>query len=220
LRYGARRKDVMVRKALQFEPDLLVYHVNVTTEYEDEREWERRERYASWHPGQWPDKLPLVGRIALSMIEKIYWRWLHPDIRAAFEAKGAEAGEAIRSKSDLEHWMPRMLATFEKTLETVQQAGVPLLVLTRANLDAEGKEMTDLGLDDEMKRLAARRPFAWLSTRAIFAGANPGAFFWDGSHWTPQGHDRAADALLPQALALLAAKAGAPAAKDCPAARR
>ncbi len=195
--YGSRRKDVVLSKALEFAPDLVIYHANVTTEYEDAREWERREKHASWHPSQWPQKLPLLGRISMSMTEKIYWRWLDPAVRAGFDREGADLEEALRSKSDVEHWGPVMLENFAVTRERLRAAKVPLVVITRADLVDDGPEMTDHGLEAEIGELAKREGFRWIATRDVARKGDPKSFFADGSHWTPAGHQRMADALVP-----------------------
>jgi len=195
--YGSRRKDVVVAKALQFAPDLVIYHANVTTEYEDAREWERRERHASWHPSQWPEKLPLLGRISMSMTEKVYWRWLDPAVRAGFDREGTDLDEALRSKSDVEHWRPIMLENFAGTRARLRAAKVPLIVITRADLIDDGPEMTDHGLEEAIGALAKNEGFRWIATRQVARQGDPRAFFADGSHWNPIGHERMAQALLP-----------------------
>jgi hypothetical protein len=195
--YGSRRKDVVLSKALEFAPDLVIYHANVTTEYEDAREWERREKHASWHPSQWPQKLPLLGRISMSMTEKVYWRWLDPAVRAGFDREGADLDEALRSKSDVEHWRPLMLENFAVTRERLRTAKVPLIVVVRGDLPVDGGDMTDFGLEEEIGAIARREGFVWVATRDVARKGDPKSFFADGSHWTPAGHERMAQALLP-----------------------
>ena len=201
--YGSQRKHIMVEKALSYRPDLVVYQANVTTEYEDSREWERKERHASWHPGLWPEKLPLIGRISLSMNEQVFWKWLDKEIRAGADPNGADLEQAMRSKSDLEHWMPLMVENFRHTVALLKGAGVPLLVLARASLVDDTAEMADLGLEAEIGPLAAREGFAWLSTRQIFSQGDARRYFFDGTHWTDAGHELIGKALLRESLRLL-----------------
>ena len=193
----------MVRKALGYRPDLVIYQANVSTEFEDSREWERKERHASWHPSLWPEKLPLIGRISLSMNEQVFWKWLDKDIRAGADPNGADLEQAMRAKSDLEHWMPVMLENFRHTVALLKGAGVPLLVLARASLVDDTAEMTDLGLEAEIGPLAAGEGFAWLSTRQIFSQGDARQYFFDGTHWTDAGHELISKALVLESLKAL-----------------
>ncbi|HEY9074880.1 MAG TPA: hypothetical protein VIN67_12185, partial [Desulfobaccales bacterium] len=51
--YGARRCQVVLKKALEFEPSLIIIHVNDTNKYEDEQEWQRSQEFKGWHPSHW-----------------------------------------------------------------------------------------------------------------------------------------------------------------------
>ena len=207
--YGSQRKHLMVQKALEYRPDLVVYQANVTTEYEDTREFERKERHASWHPSFWPEKLPLIGRISLSKNEQVFWKWLDREVRAGLDPAGADLEQALRSKSDIEYWMPLMLPHFEKTTRLLADAKVPLLVLARASLVDDSADMTDFGLEAEIGSRARRDGFAWLSTRKIFSQGDARKYFFDGTHWTHAGHELVGAALLQQSLALLGKRCGA-----------
>ena len=201
--YGSRRKHIMVKKALGYRPDLVIYHANTTTEYEDSREWERKQRAASWHPGAWPDRLPLIGRIAMSMNEQVFWKWLSREVRAGLDPNGADLEQAIRSKSDTEYWMPRMLENFRETLALTGRAGVPLLVISRATLVDGGPGMTDYGVEAELAKLASGGAFRWIANRDVFAKGDAREYFFDGTHWSDAGHELMSAALLEQSLAIL-----------------
>jgi len=201
--YGSRRKHIMVKKALGYRPDLVIYHANTTTEYEDSREWERKQRSASWHPGAWPDKLPLIGRIAMSMNEQVFWKWLDREVRAGLDPNGADLEQAIRSKSDTEYWMPRMLENFRETLAMTGRAGVPLLAISRATLVDGGPGMTDYGIEAELRELADGKGFRWISNRDVFAKGDARDYFFDGTHWSDAGHELMSAALLDQTLSIL-----------------
>jgi hypothetical protein len=206
--YGSQRKHLMVQKALEYRPDLIVYQANVTTEYEDSREWERKERHASWHPSNWPEKLPLIGRIALSKNEQVFWKWLDREVRAGLDPAGADLEQALRSKSDIDYWMPIMVGNFTKTVALLKDAKVPLLVLARASLVDDTAEMTDFGLEAEVSGLAGREGFAWLSTRKIFSQGDARKYFFDGTHWTHAGHELVGAAFLAETLKALGKRCG------------
>jgi hypothetical protein len=209
--YGSRRKDIVTRKALEFRPDLVIYHVNYTTEYEDEREWQRKLSHASNYPRLWPEKLPLVGRIKLSKTEKVLWKWLPAEVRntkdAQAEAETADpdtAREAIQSKQDAAYWIPRMLGQLKETVAMVRRTGAPVLLLSRADLSSDRASLNDAGLDRALAAFSNDRGIRVLSTREIF-GSVPSfqKLFIDASHWVPAGHAIMAEAAMPAVIELL-----------------
>jgi hypothetical protein len=206
--YGSQRKHIMVQKALEYRPDLVIYQANVNTEYEDTREFERKERHASWHPSFWPEKLPLIGRISLSKNEQVFWKWLDREVRSGLDPAGADLEQALRSKSDIEYWMPRMLENFDRTVGLAKEAKVPLLVLARASLVDDSAQMTDFGLEGEIGARAAKEGFALLSTRKIFAQGDARKYFFDGTHWTHAGHELVGAALRDESLRILGKRCG------------
>ncbi len=196
--YGSRRKQLVVDKALEFHPDLIIYHAGVTTEYEDSREWERYTEYHSWHPRHWVDQLPFLGRVKLSKVERLYWNWLPEDVRAAsLEDPLAMRIAGIASKTDSRYWMPKMLSNLDRTVEEVREAGVPLLVLVHAYFDRSGGRVIDAGLDKAIaERYASRPGVTVISNRELFSSRpDASALFFDSSHWTSAGMNAVARAL-------------------------
>ena len=196
--YGSRRKQIVVDKALEFRPDLIIYHAGVTTEYEDSREWERYAEYHSWHPRYWVDRLPFLGRVKLSKVERLYWEWLPEDVRAASLEDPLEARiAAIASKTNSRYWMPRMLSNLDRTVEEVREAGVPLLILTHAYFDRASARVGDEGLDKVIaERYASRPGVVVVSNRELFSSRpDAPALFSDASHWTSAGMMAVARAL-------------------------
>ncbi len=188
--YGSRRKQIVVDKALEFRPDLIIYHAGVTTEYEDSREWERYTEYHSWHPRHWVDQLPFLGRVKLSKVERLYWQWLSEDVRAASLEDPLEVRiAAIASKSDSRYWMPKMLSNLDRTVEEIREAGVPLLILTHASFDRGSARVSDAGLDKAIAERYALRPGVMVvSSREVFSSRpDVSALFSDNSHWTSAG---------------------------------
>jgi hypothetical protein len=196
--YGSRRKHVVVVKALEFHPDLIIYHAYTGTEYEDSREWERYMEYHSWHPRHWTDQLAFLGRVKLSKLERLYWQWLPEDVRAAsLEDPLAMRIAAIASKTDSRYWMPKMLLNLDRTVEEVREAGVPLLILVEATFDPASGRVTDAGLDKAIAERYGSRPGVMVtSNRELFASRpDVSALFADTSHWTSAGMNVVARAL-------------------------
>ena len=196
--YGSRRKAVVVNKALEFHPDLIIYHAAITTEYEDSREWERYLEYHSWHPRHWVDQLPFLGAVKLSKVERTYWQWLPEDVRAAsLEDPLAVRLAALASKTDRKHWMPKMLLNLDRTVDEVVTAGIPIIILAHAEFDRASGRVTNAGLDQALaERYASRPGVSVASNWEIFSsGVDPSQMFFDSSHWTLAGTDVVARAL-------------------------
>ena len=204
--YGSRRKEVVVKKALEFSPDLVVYDASVSTEYEDSREWERYLEYHSWHPRHWVDQLPFLGRVKLSKVERLYWQWLPDEVRAASLEEPLETRiSAIASKSDTRYWTPLMLSNLDRTVDEVRRSGAQMLILVHSHFDPGSGRVTDAGLDEEIeKRYAPRAGVAVASSRVLLS-ARPDVIklFSDPSHWTDAGKEVIASGLAEPANRLL-----------------
>lgn len=204
--YGSQRKEVIVEKALEFEPDLLIYHANFTTEYEDERERERKILHDSWHPSLWPERLPFIGRVKLAKTEKVFWKWLPEEVRED-GGKHIDPDSVTLIKGDATYWMPRMMARLRATVAEIRRAGIPILLLSRADLSPDKSSLSDHGLDQQLREFSRDPGVRLLSTRAVFERFRSyPALFKDGSHWRPEGHVVIARAMLPVVIDLLAAK--------------
>ena len=196
--YGSRRKHLVVDKALEFHPDLIIYHAGFLTEYVDAREWEMYVEYQSWHPRHWVDHLPFLGRVRLSKFDKLYSGWLPEDVRAAsLEDPLAMRIAAIASRMDSRYWMPRMLSNLDRTVEEVREARVPLLILVHTFLDRSSERVIDAELARVIAaRYASQTGVMVISGRELFSSRpDVPALFSDTTHWTPAGRDVVAEAL-------------------------
>jgi hypothetical protein len=196
--YGSRRKHLVVDKALEFHPDLIIYHAGFMTEYEDAREWERYMEYHSWHPRYWVDQLPFLGRVRFWKVEKFYSHWLPEDVRAASLGDPlAMRIAAIASKTDSRYWMPKMLSNLDRTVEEVREAGVPFLILVHTYFDRSSGRVIDAGLAKAIAvRYASRSGVMVVSGRELFSShPDASALFSDSTHWTSAGTNVVARAL-------------------------
>ena len=203
--YGSRRKAIVAKKALEFHPDLVIYHAGVTTEYEDSREWERYLDYHSSHPRHWVDQLPFLGRVKLLKVERAYWPWLPANVRSLALEDGLEITlAALVSKNDSQYWIPRMLPNLERTIAEITDEGIPMIILVHADLDRHVGILLDRGLDKELMEHYGSRPgVAIVSNREIFSSqAGISALFFDSSHWTSSGAD-----VVVQTMSRLASRA-------------
>jgi len=208
--YGSRRKEVVISKAMEFQPDLIIYHAGFSTEYEDSREWERYQEYHSWHPRHWVDQLPFLGRVKLSKTEQLYWR-LPEEVRAtSLDDSLASRIAAIASKSDAKYWIPSMLTNLDRTVSVLHEHGIPMIILTRSSLGGSGAEVSDGGLDSEISARYGSRPWLMIvSGRKLFSGRHDvRQLFSDGSHWTEQGTKLVAEELGKGVCNLLSTNCG------------
>jgi hypothetical protein len=210
--YGSRRKDVVLSEALNFDPAFVIYHANFTTEYEDAREWERREEAHGWHPQNWPSKLPFLGRVKLSLVEKVFWPWIPATVRSAGQADGdPERAAAISSKSDKDYWIPRMLPILSESIKKVRSKAIPIVLLSRVHR-LDGDHLDDYGLDAALQRFALDPGVRVLSTKALLSNTPaPGQLFADSSHWHRAGHELVAQALAVEVLRMTDRVCAAPA---------
>jgi hypothetical protein len=204
--YGSRRKAIVVHKALEFHPDLVIYDAGVSTEYEDSREWDRYLEYHSWHPRHWVDQLPFLGRMRMSKLEKLYWQWLPEEVRAASLEDPLEARiAAISSKSDTRYWTPLMLSNLDRTVDEVRRSGAQMLILVHSHLDPRMGQVDDSGLDKTIAaRYAPDAGVAVASSRELLSShADVNRLFSDPSHWTDAGKEVIARGLVEPAFRLL-----------------
>jgi len=214
--YGSRRKAIVVRRALEFRPDLVVYNAGITTEYEDSREWERYVEYHSWHPRHWVDQLPFIGRVKLSKVERLYWEWLPEQVRnASLEDPLASRIAAIADKTNTGFWTPLMLSNLDATADEVTRSGARLVILVRSHFDFGAGQIGDHGLDDIIAPRYTSRPGVTVASERALLSPHLGAakLFSDSSHWTDAGKEVVACGLADTAARLLAARDGSPAAR-------
>ena len=89
--YGPRRCQVVLRKIMEYEPSLIVLHINDTNKWEDEREWRRSQEFKGWHPRHWLMKVFIFRRLYEAKIEKVFWPLVPEAIRLKYAANDADA---------------------------------------------------------------------------------------------------------------------------------
>ena len=206
--YGATRKEIVALQVVQYQPDLVVLHVNEANEGYDERDWNRRESYRSWHPRNWFLKSYALHRLYEARTDSLFWKYLPEEIRTLRSVRTPDAAFAAARNDPrrLAEWNQR---TREKTADTVRQlaaAKVPVIVLTAAFYDRKkpGARLDDDGLDAFARTLAGPGVVP-VSTLELFkAEPKLDDWFTDGLHLTEAGHERvgarlaqAAEPLLP-----------------------
>jgi len=200
---GALRSQIVLRQALDYEPSLVILHVNNSNEFEDEREYKRSQEFRSWHPRNWLMKSLLVRRLHEAKTEQVFWKWIPPEVRNVAAASDADAElKAGQNPEQLRKWDESVRKYTSESVALARQRGVPILLLTQATSapDAAGRfSLNDHGLD-EMAQPLAGNGAACLSMKEAFIKTDFAPLFSDGSHLRAAGHDLLADAVVKKLL--------------------
>jgi lysophospholipase L1-like esterase len=197
--YGAHRSQIVLRKILEYEPSLVVLHVNNSNEYEDEREYKRAQDFQGWHPRYWPMKSFIVRRLYEAKTEQLFWRWLPLPIRMQQMKSDADAEVAASLNPEkLRQWDAEVRRRTADSVALARSRGVPVLLVTQAVCDlAAGPRarLDDQGLDQLAEELRGAGVFH-VSMRRAFEPLPYAALYADGSHLKPEGHAALARAIV------------------------
>lgn len=197
--YGAERSQIVLRQALQYQPSLVILHVNNSNEFEDDRDRIRAQAFKGWHPRNWPMKSLMIHRLYEAKTERVLWKWLPPEIRDQGAISDADAEiTASMNPAKLREWDARVLEKTAEDAALAWQAGVPLLLLTQARLnrDSQGAaRLDDTGLDGLVRPLT-NGYVRHLSMKQTLEPLDFGSLFADASHLRPAGHEAMATALV------------------------
>ncbi len=89
--YGSRRCRIVLQKILEFDPSLIILHVNDANKWEDEREWRRSREFLGWHPKHWLMKSFIFRRLYEAKLEKVFWPLVPEEIRLKYASSDADA---------------------------------------------------------------------------------------------------------------------------------
>jgi lysophospholipase L1-like esterase len=193
--YGVRRNQIILKQVLQYQPDLIILHLNDSNEYEDEREWRRAVDFKSWHPSKWLTKSLLIARIYELKTEKIFWESLPQKIRETAGVKDADAELAKETdNTQTDNWWKLMEDTTLENCKFMESMHCPFILVSQARKD-KSKQLDDAGLDLFARSLVGE-PDRFLSMRQLFSDEVGLTLFSDSSHLRAAGHERLAKALL------------------------
>lgn len=191
--FGVRRSQLVVRKVLAYDPDLIILHLNDSNEFEDEREYRRSQDFQSLHPRHWPMKIFILARAYELKTEKIMWRLLPEPIRRQNAVSDADAEvRASLDEATQAVWKQRVRETTRETVALARGQGIGVIVVTQGTLhqgeDGGADRIDDHGLDALGQALTGPG-VSLLSMQQVFSALNPlKAYFADSAHLTPRGH--------------------------------
>lgn len=202
--YGPRRCQVVLQKALEFEPSLVIIHVNDTNKYEDEREWRRSQEFKSWHPRHWLMKVFIFRRLYEAKQEKLFWPLVPDKVRLKGAARDPDA--EIAASLDPVEVAARIRLAKDKLMENValvRRLHIPLLLISQCRLEREPGQLprlVDHGLDAMCEALTGPGVYH-LSMRQVFNRPDFAAYFSDSGHLKAAGHQLLAQAICRKLLA-------------------
>ncbi|MEG3637850.1 SGNH/GDSL hydrolase family protein [Magnetococcus sp. PR-3] len=198
---GARRLAPIVSQMIRLNSDWVVYHLNSSNEFEDEREWKRAQAFTGWSPDNWLMKSFVVRRLYEAKTEQVYWKWLPRALRASQVVSDADAEvRAMTNPQTVARWNKRLARVTAQTVEKMVASGVKVILVVQAIRDRSKPEGQRLQAIDHLEVLASslaekHDQVQVLSMYHLFKGENPDTLFKDGTHMKNLGHEKMAQAL-------------------------
>jgi len=195
---GVRRNRIVLERALNYHPDLVILHLNDSNEFEDEREWRRAASNASWAPKNWLRKSFVIAGIHEAKTEQVYWKWIPLQIRSRDMINDADAELQARADTrQAEEWKTRVETVFQESVKSANRAGIPVLIISQCTLSSgtsNVKQISDNGLDAFAATLTGPGVFH-LSMKETLAPLDDPTLFADSSHLRAKGHEILARAI-------------------------
>lgn len=195
--YGAARKDIVLRKTVDYRPDLIILHINDSNEYEDEREFRRSNEFKGWHPKNWGMKSLVVRRLYEAKTERIFWKLLPTTVRnqKAINDADAEIAES-QSPEKLREWAERVRKYTAGSVAFAHARGVPVLIVVQAiQKDKNVPKLDDNGVGAMAGTLAGDGVYV-LSMKDVLEPLHSPELYADGSHLHAEGHKVLAGAIV------------------------
>lgn len=197
--YGALRSQIMLKQALNYHPGLIILHANTSNEFEDEREWRRKNEFQGWHPRNWPMKSLVVRRLYEAKTEKIFWEALPVEVRNQGAVSDADAELTAGMNPDVvKRWDERVRRYVGESVAMCRAQGVPVLIVAQAfkrtgpdgKLFIEGEQV--MALVGPLKGEGVDV----ISMKDILEGQDIATTYADGSHVRAEAHKLIAEAIV------------------------
>jgi len=196
---GSARSEIILRKSLDYQPSLVILHVDNGDEFEDGREFRRAQAFASWHPKNWLMKSLFIRRLYEFKTEQVFWKWLPAEVRNLAAVSDADDKRmAERNPDKIREWNDRFRKNTAESVAMARARGVPILLLTGAREHDDGHGgfyLDDRGLDNLVQPMLGDGVY-FLSMKEILRKTDFAPLFSDGTHLRPAGHSLIADAVV------------------------
>jgi hypothetical protein len=198
--YGARRCQIVLTKALEYNPSLVILHFDDYNKWEDEREWRRSQEFNGWHPSHWLMKVFIFRRLYEAKIEKVFWPLVPQEIRLRYAVNDADA--QVIAGQDPKEVAARIKLAYDTAVQNVAMIrgqGIPVILVTQCRLaedDNHQFHLTDHGLDALGESLAGSGVYH-ISMKQVLAGEDIKQIFANFSgHLHKDGHQLMARAIF------------------------
>lgn len=197
--FGARRKDLVAQQALKYEPNLIILHVGASNEYEDEREWRRRDDFNSLHPKNWLMRSLVLRQFYEMKTEKLYWQWLPLKVRN--QTGDLDVDAELRASADeamLEKWKTLVKEVTQQSVQRMQSAHIPSIIVTQASKkkDAAGTFFLDDSAVDDWTAGLVSADVARVPMKSVIAPNQIASIYSDTNHVRLEGHRLIAQAII------------------------
>lgn len=201
---GAARSEIILRQALDYQPSLVILHVDNGDEFEDEREFKRAEAFKGWHPRTWLMKSFFIRRLYEVTTEQIFWKLVPAEVRVLNSVN--DTGDKVlagENPATRREWDARVRKYTAESVALARQRGIPILLLTESRLHADGHGgfyLDDRGLDELVRPMLGEGVY-FLSMKEFLQKTNFAPLFTaDGTHLHPAGHALLAAAVVEKLL--------------------
>ncbi len=199
--YGPRRCQIVLKKVLDYQPSLVILHVNDANKWEDEREWRRSQEFQGWHPQHWLMKVFIFRRLYEAKMEKVFWPLVPEEIRLKYAANDADA--QVAASQDPVELASRIKLARETTaanIALVRRLHIPLILVTQCRLDQDARQtiiLSDHGLDALAESLVQPGVYH-VSMKEVFVQAGDIRHYFANfsGHLTGAGHRLLAGAIV------------------------
>jgi lysophospholipase L1-like esterase len=194
--YGAHRKFIVLQKALDYMPDLIILQVNDSNEHDDDRELKRSQDFKGWNSKNLMMKSLLLRRIYEAETEKLFWKWLPTVIRDQKSVNDADAKVAASLSPEKRiEWSARVLKYTMQSIALSLSKNVPILLIVQAEYQKGNPKLDDHNLEYLIGN-TKRKGVYLLSMKRLFEPLDFDKLFSSGHHLYPAGHKIIAEAVV------------------------
>ena len=191
--FGSRRAYYILQQVAELDPDIVFLHIHDLNEYTDEREWQRKNEFASWHIKNLPMKSCVIRRIYEAKTEKVAWKLLTPEMRLQSANVDADAELAARLSPELRAaWRSQVLEYGEKAAALAAARGFSLVLVSQQCVDHPKDKLVAFApenYDSIVDQIIMKYPAVIrVSMKELFEGTDLAKMYSDRVHPSKEGH--------------------------------